>query len=93
MPSHDAETEVAPDEIAPWLNRRPYIPLRFFLSDGVHYDVMKPEFVMLFKTSLLLGVRRNIDSPYFDEPILLNLSQLTRVEPLVEHMATQPAGG
>jgi hypothetical protein len=83
---------MAPDEIAPLLSRRPFVPLRFHLSDGHHYDVLKPEFTMLLKTSLLIGVRRNVDSPYFDEPVFLNLGQLTRVEPLVEQMAAPPAG-
>ena len=83
---------MAPDEIAPWLNRKPFIPLRVFLGDGAQYDVPKPEFVMLFRTSLLLGMRRNIDSPYFDEPILLNLGQITRIEPLVELMPVAQAG-
>lgn len=86
---------MAPEEIRPWLIRTPFIPLRFHLSDNSHYDVMKSEFVMLGRTVLLLGMRRDIDSPYFDEPILLTLGQVTRVIPLVEAMPSvnAPTGG
>lgn len=75
---------MSPEEFSGWLNRRPYIPLRIHVSGGVHYDVLNPNFVMVGKSVILIGLRRDIDSPLFDEPVMVALAHVIRVEPIVE---------
>ena len=73
-----------PSELKGWLDREPFIPLRLHVSGGVHYDVFKPQFVMLGHSMILIGLRREIDSPYFDEPVMVSLLHVIRVEPILE---------
>jgi hypothetical protein len=75
---------MSPEELNAWLKRRPYIPLRIHVAEKIHYDIMNPEFAMIGRTSLFIGLRRDIDSPLFDEPVMVAMRHITRVEPLVE---------
>ena len=84
---------MSPDDLSAWLGRRPYIPLRIHVTGGVHYDVLNPQFVVVGRTSVFIGLRRDIDSPYFDEPVMVATHHITRVEPMVELMPAQQAGG
>jgi hypothetical protein len=45
-----------PEDIRPWLQRRPFKPFRTHLSDGRHYDILHPEFVLLLRTRLEIGL-------------------------------------
>lgn len=74
---------MSPDELNSALRRRPYIPLRIHVTDGVHYDVPIPDMVMTGRTILFIGLRRDVDSPYFDEPVMVSMRHVTRVEPII----------
>ncbi len=80
---------MSPEELNSALRRRPYIPLRIHVTDGVHYDIPIPDMAMIGRTILFIGLRRDIESPYFDEPVWVALRHVTRVEPIVE--AAPPA--
>lgn len=80
---------MSPEELNSWLRRRPYIPLRIHVTDGVHYDIPIPDMAMIGRTALFIGLRRDIDSPLFDEPVMVSMRHVTRVEPLIE---AAPAG-
>ena len=75
---------MSPEELSGWLQRDPYIPLRIHVADRVHYDVLNPNFVMVGNKVILIGLRRNIESPYFDEPVMVSMQHITRVEPILE---------
>lgn len=74
---------MAPEELRGWLRRAPFIPLRIHVSGGIHYDVSNPEFVMLGHSVILIGLRRDVDSPFFDEPVMVSLGHIIRVEPII----------
>jgi hypothetical protein len=74
---------MSPDEFRGWLDRRPYIPLRIHVTGGVYYDVFNPNFVMVGRTVIFIGLRRDVNSPLFDEPVMVPLIHVTRVEPIV----------
>lgn len=80
---------MSPEELNSALRRRPYVPLRIHVTDGVHYDILNPEMAMIGRTILFLGLRRDVDSPFFDEPVMVSMRHVTRVEPIVE---AAPAG-
>lgn len=75
---------MAPDELAQLFNRRPYIPLRVHVAETTSYDVQNPNLAMVGRSILFLGLRRDIDSPLFDEPVMIALQHITRVEPILE---------
>jgi hypothetical protein len=77
---------MSPEELGKWLKRRPFIPLRIHVAEITHYDIFIPDMVMIGRTSIFIGARRDIDSEYFDEPIMVAMRHITRVEPLVEAM-------
>lgn len=78
---------MSPEELNSALRRRPFVPLRIHVSDGVHYDILVPDMVMIGRTILFIGLRRDVDSPFFDEPVWVALRHITRVEPIVEASA------
>lgn len=74
---------ISPFELNALLRRRPFIPLRLHLSDNSTYDVTHPEWVAVGNTVAFVGARRDPNSPIFDEPVLIALGHITRIEPLV----------
>lgn len=75
---------MSPEELNSALRRKPYVPIRVHVTDGVHYDILNPEMAMIGRTILFIGLRRDIDSPYFDEPVMVSMRHVTRVEPIIE---------
>jgi len=62
------------------LNRKPFRPIRLFLSDGSHHDVPHPEFAWVIGGRVFLGVPLDGD-PDADVRIKeLAVLHLTRVE-------------
>lgn len=75
---------MSPDELNSWIRRRPYIPLRVHVTDGVHYDIPIPDMAMVGRMVLFIGLRCDVQSPLFDEPVMVSMRHVTRVEPIVE---------
>ena len=75
---------MSPEEINSVLKRRPFVPFKVHVTGNVEYEVRQPEMVMLGRTILFIGQRRDIDSPFFDEPILVAVRHITHLEPIVE---------
>ena len=78
-------------EIHACLRRRPFLPFRVHVTGDVYYDVREPEMAMVGMSVFILGQRRNIESEYFDEPVLVALRHITRIEPLLEAADTPAA--
>jgi hypothetical protein len=76
-----------PASLRSMLNRRPFIPFRVHVSDQSHYDVRNPNFLMVGGGVVVIGIARNIDSEYFDEPVIIANRHITRLEPLIEEAA------
>jgi hypothetical protein len=72
-----------PEQINTLTRRRPFIPFRLHVTDGVSYDVLNPEWISLGRTVAFVGVRRDPASEYFDEPVLVALRHITGIEPFV----------
>ena len=77
-----------PEQINAFTRRRPFLPFRLHVSGGVSYDVLHPDWVALGRTTVFVGMRRDVDSPYFDEPVVVALRHVIRIEPLVEEMSS-----
>ena len=75
---------MTPNELRCHVTRRPFVPFRIHVAEQATYEILKPEMVVIGTTVLFIGLRRDIDSPYFDEPALVALRHITRVEPIIE---------
>lgn len=75
---------MSPEELRAVLNRDPFIPMRIHVAEVTSYEIRNPNMAMIGRTILFLGLRRDVDSPYFDEPVMIPLRHITRVEPIVE---------
>ena len=71
-------------EINNLLRRRPFMPFRVHVTGDIHYDIRVPELAMCGMSVLIIGMSRNVQSEFFDEPVLVALRHVTRIEPLVE---------
>ena len=75
---------MSPEELKGLLTRQPFMPFRIHVAEVASYDIRNPNMVMIGRTILFIGLRRDINSPYFDEPVMVALRHITRVEPIVE---------
>ena len=62
--------------------RKPFIPFRVHVAGITHYDVLHSEWIMVGVTTAFIGGRRDPNSPIFDEPIVIALRHITKLEPL-----------
>ena len=80
---------MSPDSIRAMLDRRPFIPFRVHVSDQVSYDVTNPRMCVIGGAVTFIGMnRRDSQSEYFDEPVIVANRHITRLEPLVDEIAT-----
>jgi hypothetical protein len=82
---------MSPNELKTMLARRPFVPIRIHVAEITHYDVYNPEMAVVGQTVLFIGLTRNVANEYFDEPVIVALRHITRVEPLIEAMAVPGA--
>ncbi len=80
---------MSPEELGSMLNRWPFVPFRIHVADQAMYEVRNPKMAMVGRTILFIGMRRDLNSPYFDEPVVVSMRHITRVEPMVEELASQ----
>lgn len=70
-----------PTEILEHLRKRPFRPIRVFLTDGSHYDIRHPEMAFLTQRNLMIaldpGEEGIPDRSVFCDPI-----HVTRIRPL-----------
>lgn len=72
-----------PESIRTMLQRQPFLPFRIHVGDQSHYDIMRPELVLLGGAVTVIGIIRNVQSEFFDEPVIIANRHITRLEPLV----------
>lgn len=75
---------MSPEELNSWIKRRPYIPLRIHVAETTHYDIHNPEMIMVGRTAIFIGLRRDIQSELFDEPVMVSMRHITKVEPILD---------
>lgn len=78
-----------PESIGAMLDRRPFIPFRIHISDEASYDIMNPRMVFIGGAVTVIGInRRDSQSEFFDEPVIIANRHITRLEPLVDEVAS-----
>jgi hypothetical protein len=62
--------------------QRPFEPFRIVTDTGQHYDILGPEYIMVTKTTLVVGEKKGKDD-IFDSARHLGVLQVAAIEPLV----------
>jgi hypothetical protein len=75
---------MSPESIKTMQERQPFIPFRIHVSDQSHYDITRPALVMIGGAITIVGIVRNVQSEFFDEPVIIANRHITRLEPLIE---------
>jgi hypothetical protein len=80
---------MSPESIRSMLDRRPFLPFRIHVDEGTSCDVVRPEWCLVCRASVMIGIKRP-DSPgeFFDVPVFIANRHITRLEPLVDEVAS-----
>ena len=70
------------EELRSLLARRPFVPIRLHLTDGVTYDVRHPEMAFLTRSTVEIGLEEKEGSGIADQVIYCSLVHVVRVENL-----------
>ncbi len=65
--------------------QRPFEPFRIVTDSGKRYDVPGPEYIMVTRTTLVIGENKNKDG-IFDSARHLGVLQVAAVEPIVSQV-------
>ena len=75
-----------PSEFRALLQERPFRPLRVTLTDGRTYDIVHPEFAMVGRGHVVIGLPRNrsvpVAGPIFDRAVTVSLLHVMQIEPV-----------
>ena len=63
------------------MRRRPFVPIRLFLSDGPAHDVRHPEFILIMQREVWIGTpSRGEEIP--ERAVYIDPIHITRIEPI-----------
>jgi hypothetical protein len=62
--------------------QRPFEPFRIVTDAGQRYDILGPEYIMVTKTALVVGEKKNKDE-IFESAHIFGVLNVAGIEPLV----------
>ena len=71
-----------PQEFKELLNTRPFVPLRIHMSDGKYYDIHHPEFVLVLRSRIDIGIAEDAENGILERVEHCSLLHVVRVEEL-----------
>ena len=81
------------DDLRELTQRRPFVGLRLYTSDGNQLDVRHPEMIIVGRRSVAVGLPATAGDNIADRVALLDLLHIVRAEPLERPLpATDQAG-
>ncbi len=73
-----------PEELRELLNAQPFIPLRIYMTDGKTFDINHPDFVLVLRSRIDIGVPQNSENGILDRVEHCSLLHIVRVEELTK---------
>jgi hypothetical protein len=70
------------EELRQLLDRRPFVPVRLYFSDGTAYDIRHPEMAFLTRSTVEIGLSEREGVRIADRVIYCTLLHIVRVEDL-----------
>src|SRR6266849_1548404 len=81
-PTDDGGSSMAPQELRDVLQRRPYEPFRLVMTDGIGYDILHPELLMVGQRSAVVGLTGEPGQMFYERTVKVDLLHVIRLEPL-----------
>lgn len=78
---------MSPEALREMLNRKPFIPFALNLSDGRHFAITRPELVFIGGATTIIGILRNVENEFWDEPVIVANRHITSLDPIIETAA------
>jgi hypothetical protein len=78
-------------ELIELLRKRPFVPLRIHMTDGQTYDIRHPEFVMVLKQRVDIGVPFDLAAGIMERVEYCSLLHIVRIEELSSATAADGA--
>ncbi len=72
-----------PEELRELLNAQPFIPLRIHMPDGKTFDINHPDFVLVLRSRVDIGVPQDTENGILDRVEYCSLLHIVRVEELI----------
>ena len=69
------------EEIRAHLHKQPFVPIRVLVSDGSHYDVHHPDFMLLSRAEVVIGLDPGSDR-FPERNAYIDPVHITRIEPV-----------
>jgi len=73
---------MAPEELRDATKERPFEPFRLVMSDGVAYDILHPDLLMVGQRTAVVGLVGDPAQEFYDRTIKIDLSHVVRIEPV-----------
>jgi len=68
------------NDLGELLQRRPFVPMRLYMSDGTSYEIRHPETYILVRSYIAIAARDNPKSAVAEHVIFCSLGQIVRAE-------------
>ena len=78
-----------PEDVRDYVNRRPFQPFRVTLADARTYDVNHPDFAMVGRSSVVIGLPL-ASNPFYDRMVTVSLIHIMQIELIPSE---QPSNG
>jgi hypothetical protein len=73
-----------PEELRELLNTQPFVPLRIHITDGKTFDINHPDFVLVLRSRVDIGMPQDPESGILDRVEHYSLLHIVRVEELAK---------
>jgi hypothetical protein len=73
-----------PEELRELLNTQPFVPLRIHMTDGRTFDINHPDFVLVLRSRVDIGIPQDLESGILDRVEHCSLLHIVRVEKLAK---------
>jgi hypothetical protein len=77
-----------PEDIQARLREKPFRPLRIVASEGLRYDILHPDLVLVGNRDLMIGLPREPSGTIYDQVVRVALVHVVGLEDLPGHPAS-----
>jgi len=76
------------NDLAKRVKQRPFIPFRVVLTEGPPYEVCRPDFVMIGRDNVTIGLPGEQEQEFFESFVVVDLLHVVKLEPIPGHAAS-----
>ncbi len=73
---------MSPEELRETLKQQPFEPFRLVMTDGIGYDIVHPDLLMIGKRSVMVGLTGQPGQTFYERAVKVDLLHIIRLEPL-----------